>query len=679
MSAIDFLDKTELKKSIERMLDSARHNVGTMLPSEWAESKRVMTSEVSPFPGKYSYDKTPYLKEIVNCLSEDHPAQIIACMKGAQVGFSTGVIENGIGYIIDQAPGNILFLTGHGDLSEEAMNGKIDQMIDSCGLRPLIRPNVLRKRNQRTGDTSKSKEFPGGSLIADSASNHKVLRQRSVRYGFIDDFEAAKIASKESGSTTELIEQRFAAYAAKMKLFYISTPELKLTSNIEPVFLKGDQRKYHVPCPCCGDYIPLEWNIDLPDGNKAGITWSVDDFGKLVRRSVGYICQSCGGFFDDSLKSDMLADGLWKPTAVPFNDGYYSYHLSSLYAPPGMFDWTRYVSQYLEACPVGQEPIVRKYKTFVNVVLGQTYEDKGSEMNAKSLMMNQRNYQIGVIPEKLSIADGNGKIVMLTMAADMNGKVEDARLDWEIVAWSENGASYSVDQGSIGTFIPREGMLKVKKDRERWTYNRGVENSVWPVFTKIAEKVWVTDSGRKMKILITGLDTGHYTTYSYDYIDSVNVPVVGLKGKDVNKYVRIGADVPSFSPAKERNKLYLVEVNHLKDDLNESMSLRWDARFDTVQPSGYMNFPNSSDGKYSYQGYFSHFEAEHRVVQADKNGDGVTMRWLKKDSTVQNHFMDCRIYNVAVRDIAVWTICTQMKIKNPTWADYVSWALTVIR
>lgn len=676
--AIEYFDKEALKSNIARLFDAASHQIGTQRPSEWAESKRIMTSEVSPFPGKYSYDKTPYLREIVNCLSEDHPAQIIACMKGAQVGFSTGVIENGIGYIIDQAPGNILFLTGHGDLSEEAMNGKIDQMIDSCGLRPLIRPNVLRKRNQRTGDTSKSKEFPGGSLIADSASNHKVLRQRSVRYGFIDDFEAAKVSSKESGSTTELIEQRFAAYAAKMKLFYISTPELKVSSNIEPVYLKGDQRKYHVPCPCCGDYIPLEWNLDLPDGNKAGITWMVDDLGKLIRKSVGYICQSCGNFFNDSSKSDMLHNGDWKPTAQPVNEGYYSYHLSSLYAPPGMYDWAKYVEQYLEACPPGQDPIVSKYKTFVNVVLGQTYEDKGSSMDAKTLMLNQRNYEIGIIPEKLSIADGNGKIVMLTMGADMNGKVEDARLDWEIVAWSESGASYSVDQGSIGTFIPREGLLKVKQDRERWTYNRGAERNVWDLFSEICQKPYITDTGRKMRIVLTGLDTGYHTTFSYDYIDNCNHPVVGLKGKDVNKYVRIGADVQSFSPARERNKLYLVEVNHIKDDLSEQMALKWDGRFDEKQPAGFMNFPNSKDGKYGYQTFFSHFEAEHRVVDVDRSGDGVKMRWIKKTSTSQNHFMDCRIYNIAIRDIVVSILMTQMKIKNPTWADYVSWATSKI-
>ena len=169
------------------ILDASKFLLSDVRPSEWTEQNRVMNSDETPVPGAFSYAYTPYLKEVVDCLSDNHPARIVAVMKGAQIGFSTGVIESGIGWVISQSPGNILFLSGHQELSEEAMNGKIDKMIDSCGLRHLIKPNVLRKRNQRTGDTSKSKEFPGGSLVAGSASNHKLLKQRSVRYGFIDD------------------------------------------------------------------------------------------------------------------------------------------------------------------------------------------------------------------------------------------------------------------------------------------------------------------------------------------------------------------------------------------------------------------------------------------------------------------------------------------------------------
>ncbi len=664
----------QLQEQIFEVLDCARHLISNIKPADWNELHRVMTSDVSPFPGPFNYNRTPYLREVVNCMSPDHPASKIAVMKGAQIGFSTGVIEAAIVWIISQNPGNILFLTGHADLAEEAMNKKIDQAIDSCGLRNLIRPNVLRAKNMRTGDTNKSKEFPGGSLQAGSASNHKLLKQRSVRFGFIDDYDGAKASSKESGATTELIEQRFAAYSQKMKLFYISTPELKSTSNIEPVYLLGDQRKYFIPCPCCGEYIYLGWNIQVKgsENEKAGITWQLDAANKLIDSSVGYICQECGKFFTDKDKYELNLLGEWRPTAEPSEIGYYSYHISSLYAPPGMYDWAHYVRQYLAANPINEPQKVAKMKTFTNIVLGETFEELGESPQANELAKNTMPYDIGIIPESLSIRHGNGRIVLLTLACDINGLEDDARLDYEIVGWSESGSSYSITEGSIGTFIPREGLNKA--DRDRWTYQFNKHNSVWPEFDKILSKEYFTDTGRKTRIYMAGVDCGYLDKYTSVYIDKSNYNVIGLKGKDAEKYIRFGVDVPSFRVAKERSNLYLVEVNQLKDELAELMKLKYDERADPTQPPGFLNFPNPAQGKYTFKNYFQHYEAEHRIIE-NKEGQPIASRWVKKNTVVQNHKFDCRVYGMVLRDIMVAMVCRELKIKNYTWGDYVKIAL----
>jgi phage terminase large subunit GpA-like protein len=666
-------------QQLNEILDAGLFQFSTIKPSEWAEQNRVMDSSVSPFPGPFSFNINPYTREIVDCLSPDHPARIVAIMKGAQIGFSASVIENGVGWIISQNPGNILFLTGHSDLSEEAMT-KIDQMIDSCGIRHLIRANVQRAKSMKTGDTNLKKEFPGGSLVAGSATNHKLLRQRSVRYGFIDDFDAAKNQSKESGSTRKMIEQRFAAYYDKMKLLYISTPELKETSNIEPVYLLGDQRKYHIPCPCCGEYISLEWSIpvDGTDGKEmGGITWKVDGSGKLITDSVGYICQKCAGFFTDKNKYELNLLGEWKPTAEPSEQGFYSYHLSSLYAPAGMYDWKHYVNDFLQACPPGQPRKEDLYKAFVNLVLGETYEQQGEAPKANELQKNIRPYEIGIIPEKLSERDGNGRIVLLTCAADLNGTEDDARLDYEIVGWSETGSSYSISHGSIGTFIPRENSMKVKEDRERWSYNHAKSNNVWGKFREIIGEKYRTDTGRNMKIFITGIDCGHYTNHAYAFIDKPNVPgalVVGLKGDKEGKFRKFGVDTSIFRQAKERANLYLVEVNQVKDEIASLIKLQWDRHNDPVQPPGFMNYPTPSAGLYLFNDYFSHYEAEHRVIES-KEGEGIAARWVKKTSASQNHFFDVRVYNISLREILVSMVCKAAKITNYSWVDYVDMVL----
>ncbi|MCK4883806.1 MAG: phage terminase large subunit family protein [Candidatus Diapherotrites archaeon] len=662
---------TDYLAQAEELIESAGYLLSNEKPSEWAENNRVMTSEVSPFPGPFRFSRTPYLREVLDRMSPNDPAHTIVTMKGAQIGFSVGVIENAIGYIIAQSPGNILLLTGHSELSEESVE-KVDHMIDGAGLRHLIRSSIQRKKNQKTGDTNKGKEFPGGSLVSGSAGNHKLLRQRSVRYGFIDDFDAAKQSTKESGSTREMIDQRFAAYADKRKVNYISTPEVKQTSNIEPAYLLGDQRKYFVPCPCCGVMIVLHWKIDI-DGESYGITYQRDENGELVEGSVGYTCQECHEFFTDAHKYEMNLAGEWRATATPSEPGYYSYHISSLYAPPGMYDWEHYVRQYIKANPLNAPQKTKKMQTFVNLVLGETFEELGEVPKANALQKNIRSYDIGIVPEQLSIKDGNGSIVLLTCAADLNGLMDDARLDFEIVAWSEAGPSYSVKHGSIGTFIPNQTpQQKEKDDRLRWTYNVDEENNVWNVFEEIIGSEIPRDQGKPMKILLTGIDTGNvYGNTPFTFISQTNNFVIAVKGKDPDKHRKFNADTPTFKKSRKRSDLYLVDINQVKDDLAVSMRNKWKEGSEKQQPSDFMNFPTPSGGLYLFNNFFAHYESEHRVIEKDKDGEGISALWVKVAQNAQNHLWDCRVYNIGLRDIVVSLICKEYGLKDFGWNDYV--------
>lgn len=651
------------KNNLFNLIDSANIEISNIKPSEWCEQNRIMTPDVSPIPGPFKYDNSPYSKEIVDCLSPDHPARIVAVMKGAQIGFSTGVIEAGIGWIISQNPGNILFLVGHEDLVKDSMK-KVDRMIDNSGIRSFIRSTSNRARNNKSGDTDNMKEYPDGYLKL-GISNHKTLRNISMQYGFIDDFEGMKGSTKEAGATQKMIEQRFAAFAKKMKLFYISTPELKETSNIEPVFELGDKRKYNIVCPCCSEFIPLEWSVESEKtpGKMAGMSWETDGLGSLIEGSVGYICQKCNGFFDDSEKTELIQTGKWIPTAKPSKPGYYSYHISALYAPVYMFGWEHYVRDFIECNPKNGKRDEEKFKTFKNLVLGETYEPTGESVSANQLQENIRQYEIGTIPEKLSIEDGNGKIVMLTCGSDLNGKEDDARLDWEIVAHAESGATYSIDHGSVGTFIPKD---KNPQEREHFSYRHGVPNSVWPIFEEIISKRYLNDNTNKgMKVFITGVDAGYMTNYAYMFVDMTNETVVALKGKDYDKFLSEEKDSKTFRISKERRNLYLVESNYTKDILNSHMNLTWLKEFNSIQPFGFMNFPTPSNGKYLFVNYFSHFEAEHKVIDGKGN-----FRWIKKSNVHQNHLFDCRLYANVVRDILLDQIFRKAKIKNGTWKDY---------
>jgi phage terminase large subunit GpA-like protein len=656
--------EVEFAKQLIDIISAGSVSISNIKPSEWTEENVIMGK---PFPGSYRYSLTPYWREVIDRFAQDDPMKWLAIMKGAQIGFSAGVLIPVILWMIKNDPSNTYFLVGSPNLIEKATE-KLDIGIDNAGLRNYIKPQVNRKRNQKTGDTNNKKEFIGGYVHIGSANNHEDIRDVSLKYGLFDDFESVKSKSKKSGDTRSLLEQRFSAYEYSHKICYGSTPELDETSNILPAYLLGDQRKFLIPCPCCGEFIELKWKIEN-EGITGGITWKVDENNRVVKGSVGYICQMCGQEFDDKNKQELLNAGFWKPTAEPSQPGYYSYHISSLYAPVGMYGWEHYVNKYIECHPPGQPRKEDLWKTFVNVVLGETYKTTGSENNANELQKNCRNYEIGIIPERVSERDGNGKIVLLTCAADLNGKEDDARLDYEIVGWSENGSSYSIQHGSIGTFVPRENTQRYAEDRERWTYNHGKPNSVWKKFDEVLETRFKVDNGtRQMKVFFTGIDVGHCKEQALQYIDNTNFTVCALKG-DKDKIINVALDAPNFKKSRERGNMYILEVNKIKDKLSDLIRLKWNPSTDEVQPPGYMNYPTPSNGLYLYQNYFEHFEAEHRILDT-KEGKSMFV-WKKKNTAVQNHMWDCRVYNYALKEIFTMIICENLKIKNYEWIDAV--------
>ncbi len=182
-------------------------------------------------------------------------------------------------------------------------------------------------------------------------------------------------------------------------------------------------------------------------------------------------------------------------------------------------------------------------------------------------------------------------------------------------------------------------------------------------------------TGRRMKVFITGVDTGHYTNLAYAYVDNAQSRVVSLKGEKESKYTKYGIDVPKFKPGRERANLYLVHGGLIKDELSVLMKLRYDKMNDEKQPYGFMNFPESVAGKYQYNNFFSHYESEFKEPQ-HKDGELLQFIWKKKSPTHQNHMFDVRVYNMVLKEIAVSIVCKDLKVKNYTWNDYVEIVLT---
>src|SRR5512138_3136180 len=80
------------------------------LPSSYIERVRYLDKDISPsLPGYYKFDNTPYWKEPLDMLSPLSPVQKVVIIKGVQIGYSTGVLENLIAYNIGRDPKPTLF------------------------------------------------------------------------------------------------------------------------------------------------------------------------------------------------------------------------------------------------------------------------------------------------------------------------------------------------------------------------------------------------------------------------------------------------------------------------------------------------------------------------------------------------------------------------------------------
>ena len=97
--------------------------------SEWADRYRILSQRASAEPGPWRTTRTPYLREIMNCLSPSSAVERIVFMKGAQIG-ATECGNNWIGYVIHQAPGPIMSVQPTVEMAKRNSKQRVEPLIE---------------------------------------------------------------------------------------------------------------------------------------------------------------------------------------------------------------------------------------------------------------------------------------------------------------------------------------------------------------------------------------------------------------------------------------------------------------------------------------------------------------------------------------------------------------------
>ena len=561
--------------------------------SQWADAHRVLSGKASAEPGPWRTDRTPYLREVMDCLSTTSPVQRVVLMAGAQLGKTEGG-ANWLGYVIDHAPGPMLMVQPTVDMAKRLSKQRLESLITET---PVLSEKIAPARARDSGNTMFSKEFPGGMMILTGANSATGLRSTPCRYIFLDEVDAFPGDVDGEGDPVTLAERRSTTFSRR-KIFMTSTPTVKDFSRIESEYLLSDQRRYFVPCPCCGEMQWLKWTqLKYQDNDPA---------------TALYECEACCERFSESHKTGMLTAGEWRATA-PGDGKTAGFHISSLYSPLGWKSWQEVVEDFLRA--KGDAP---RLKTWVNTVLGETWEeDYASKVSAEGLLERCEHYEPAMLPENT---------LALTVGVDVQGGGGSAgdRLAVSVWGWGREEEGWLIDHQEI--------------------FGDPMQAEVWKQLDQLILREWPHAAGGYLRPDVVAIDSGgHATAEVYQYArERGRQGVVAIKGQSQRAKPPIG-------------KASKVDVNYKGKTLKRG-ALVYPVGSDTIKTTlfgrlkhnergaGYLHF--HMDVKVEY---FEQLTAEKQALRYNRSGFP-TREWVKKPSA-RNEALDCLVYAYAALNL----------------------------
>jgi phage terminase large subunit GpA-like protein len=550
---------------------------------EWADQHIVLSGVDSSEPGPYRTSRTPYVREIAECLSPSSPIELIVWEASSQVA-KTRLLLNWIAYIIAVAPGPTLFVEPTVELAKRISKQRVATMIESSD---ILRQRISPARERDSGNTLLEKEFTGGILIMAGANSAVGLRSMPARNIGLDEVDGYPADADGEGDPVALAIERASTFVRR-KIFLCSTPTIKGLSRIDTAYLATDQRRYFVPCPHCGYMDFLRWER---------ISWPDNEPEKAMLR-----CVACAVLIEERFKTQMFERGEWRATAVgtPKSRGY---HISQLYSPIGLGKtWSELAVKWIAA---QREPLV--LKTFINTVLGEAWEEKGDAFDASDLKTRLENYQA-------EVPHGVG---LLTASVDVQGD----RLEYVVKGWGDGEESWLIANG----VVPGDP----------------TKPAPWFELDKLLLEQFTHESGRKVAIAMVAVDSGgHATDQVYTFTKSrsgANARRVGGLTQHVYPIKGVGGggkEILGRPSTNNRRKVRLwpIGVDAAKDTVFSRMHI-------ADRGPGYMHLPLWCDDEYLAQ------LTSEKAIRKYKKGIGAVREYVKLRE--RNEGLDLEVYALA--------------------------------
>ncbi|SER50041.1 Phage terminase, large subunit GpA [Tranquillimonas rosea] len=584
--------------------------------------ENIIFDDRSPMPGAFNIRRFPFLAEIHNTLSPEHPAREVTVRGSAQWGKTVSVVNPTVGAWHEYGPLDSLVV--------HPTSSAATEWVDTKWL-PMRRqaPSLLAIFGTGRGGDQKDAKFNqetlarDGSLKVASAGSPDDLAGTTRRLVILDDLSKFEMTPK--GDPEALAVSRASGFE-DAKILRVSTPQIKGTCRITRSFARSDQRYYHVPCPHCGYSQPLTW-----ENFEANI-----DPERLA--AAHFTCESCQQPIKHSEKERIVGAGQWVPHN-PRGD-HPGFHLWRAYAPQR--DWASIAVEYarvmgwtrLEAATTTVEEQkasveAETEQTFWNDVLGLPFEQANDAPDWQDLRdrtehaADDPDSEITVLPKGVVPASG----VMLTAGVDC----QDDRMELHLKAFGRDRRRWTVDYVVIPHHIGTED-------------GRAALNAY-------LRTEWPTELGLKLKIDALAIDGGTYTDDVWSWAKthpwSRVIIVKGSSSQNGPLMVPQKFERRKDGKAKRQQKrAFLLNVSMMKGNF-----YTWLKQEDPTE-RGYCHFARGLSDAF-YQGITS----EVKVLTRSRTGV-VTAKWELVEPSRRNEQLDTELYAEAAARRKGWASMT---------------------
>jgi len=488
-------------------------------PWQWGEKNIDLPARASPIRGAYKTDQWAYVREPLEAFADPEIRTITLCWSAQSTKTMTATMM--LLYSIANDPGDAIFARPSLTMAKRFSQKR---------LIPLIDHNEILS----THKTSDRYDFKKCELVLENmaifltGANPNQLSGETVRRVFLDETDKYEEydSDKAEADLVSLAFERM-KFIRDSKGVLTSTPTVP-AGTIWRWFMKGDQRRYFVPCPHCQALFKITWEC---------LKWpKCDDIEKIKKETI-VECPHCAQSIRERHKQEMILRGAWIAENPGADKKDRSYQLPETCTTTR---WGDLAAKWISANEQAKIGLLGPLHNFVNSSLAEVWDpterQSRKEGEIRILFDGRKRNQL---PDSL--------VLGITAAVD----TQDLGFWYSIRAWGEHFESWLLDEG----FLPDLDTVKKVVSEARYPAKDGLEYRI--------NKALV-DSG------------GHRTKEIYDFCraNKLFLPTKGEQKSDKpHRLSKIDVYPGTTTPIPGGLVVLLVNTTFFKDNLASKIAL----------------------------------------------------------------------------------------------------------